>query len=595
MAQKAIENAQGVIEAFGGIRPMAKKMGVAVTTVQGWKKRNAIPGKRLDEILNAAREHDVDLDDVLDGDLVEVANENVSATVSKDVQAGEAEEDLGDADEAQVSQVSESAPIVLNDIHDAPDVIDDPVEDDAIGEDGRTTVEAVVPELRALHAKIDHLEKQPEANNSATVISVIALLTVLGALAAGAFFWQQSEAQKAEAIRAEAERVRLLEEKLNAVDSDVQGVKESQGFLGQIIPQDLGAQIDELKTQAQDLKEQANTLKEDVKSATDQAKAAAQGVSEDVLAKDAGNLEQRLTKLETHLQDLTGSPVLAGLLGRFDALQSNPEGQDVLARSVTELDALFEALKQSETLGQSEEAINQTLAEARNQSDALGQSFEAVPQDDLKAAALLLGMAQLRSSLNRDNAAFESDVALLQKLVGQDNPALNDALNRLAPHAQEGVLTPSGLSSELWTFAGDAVAASLSGEDVSVKEQAKARMNELFQVEKDGELVTGTDTQASLVKAERLLEQGNIEGAIASVQALDGDALSAMLPWLEKAQTSLDAQGAKRLVNDLLTTATAGAGGKLIHNEETGINNFVPNGVPQVPGAVQAPNLPSIQ
>lgn len=50
-----------IIERFGGIRPMAAKLGVAVTTVQGWKNRGHIPENRREEILKAAEAHDVDL------------------------------------------------------------------------------------------------------------------------------------------------------------------------------------------------------------------------------------------------------------------------------------------------------------------------------------------------------------------------------------------------------------------------------------------------------------------------------------------------------------------------------------------------------
>lgn len=43
-----------LIECFGGIRPMAAKLGIPVTTVQGWKKRGHIPENRHEEILAAA-------------------------------------------------------------------------------------------------------------------------------------------------------------------------------------------------------------------------------------------------------------------------------------------------------------------------------------------------------------------------------------------------------------------------------------------------------------------------------------------------------------------------------------------------------------
>ncbi len=50
-----------IIERFGGIRPMASKLGVAVTTVQGWKERGHIPEGRFPQIVAAAAEHGVDI------------------------------------------------------------------------------------------------------------------------------------------------------------------------------------------------------------------------------------------------------------------------------------------------------------------------------------------------------------------------------------------------------------------------------------------------------------------------------------------------------------------------------------------------------
>ncbi len=56
-----LQDCTAVIAAFGGIRPMAQKLGVPVSTVQGWKQRNAIPENRIGDILSAAETHNVDL------------------------------------------------------------------------------------------------------------------------------------------------------------------------------------------------------------------------------------------------------------------------------------------------------------------------------------------------------------------------------------------------------------------------------------------------------------------------------------------------------------------------------------------------------
>ncbi len=54
--------AQQIIARFGGIRPMANKLGVAVSTVQGWRERGSIPAGHHAEILAAANEHGVEID-----------------------------------------------------------------------------------------------------------------------------------------------------------------------------------------------------------------------------------------------------------------------------------------------------------------------------------------------------------------------------------------------------------------------------------------------------------------------------------------------------------------------------------------------------
>ncbi len=55
-------DAHGVVASFGGIRPMANKLGVAVSTVQGWRERGSIPAGRHAQIRAAAKKHGVELD-----------------------------------------------------------------------------------------------------------------------------------------------------------------------------------------------------------------------------------------------------------------------------------------------------------------------------------------------------------------------------------------------------------------------------------------------------------------------------------------------------------------------------------------------------
>jgi hypothetical protein len=53
---------EAIVERFGGIRPMAAKLDVPVTTVQGWKERGAIPARRWPDIQLSAARHAISLD-----------------------------------------------------------------------------------------------------------------------------------------------------------------------------------------------------------------------------------------------------------------------------------------------------------------------------------------------------------------------------------------------------------------------------------------------------------------------------------------------------------------------------------------------------
>jgi hypothetical protein len=56
--------AESVIDRFGGIRPMATKLAIPVTTVQGWKKRGIIPQVRHADIMAAAARENIAIDPV---------------------------------------------------------------------------------------------------------------------------------------------------------------------------------------------------------------------------------------------------------------------------------------------------------------------------------------------------------------------------------------------------------------------------------------------------------------------------------------------------------------------------------------------------
>lgn len=565
---KPIENASEVIERFGGIRPMAKKIGVAVTTIQGWKKRDVIPAARRQAILDAAVTYNVDLSDIFPD--APPANENDQADPAvvlddeRDVAPGESDVSGGDdsqesADECAEESADEQIAAQATEI------------EAKLAADKRC--ESVLGAPDDLQHRMDNVEKHVLSRHSWLII-VILLGVAIGVVA---LLWPQKITNNGH-----QDRLSALEERTRLIEGEMADVQDQQSFFGALLPENLDEQLASLQEQAGQAKEKL-----------DQAVVKAQEVSADVMAEDGSTLTERAQKLETHLQDMTGSPVLVGMLEKIQAMQGNAEAQTQVNRAMEELSVIVGAL--GGQMGAGSDMFATTLDSAREQSEALGQTFEDVPATDLKAAAMLLAMTQFRSSLNRDNAAFDTDFNVLMGLVGEEDIELRGALEKLAPHAKDGVLTPSGLTNEFKTLAGDAVVASLQGEDVSLGERARARMNEVLQVEKDGELISGTQTQATLAKADALLENGDLEEAVAVVQTLDGPAAAQMAPWLEQANVTLMAQKLKSLLTMNVSAAVHGAAGgitaggvvpgtsTLIQNEETGINILVPDRLPGMP------------
>ena len=110
---------------------------------------------------------------------------------------------------------------------------------------------------------------------------------------------------------------------------------------------------------------------------------------------------------------------------------------------------------------------------------------------------------------------------------------------------------------------------SLKGEDVSVADKAKVRLTQALNVKKDGELLGGTPTQKTVAKAQDELDHGDVQGAILTLQSLNGDAKTQAQPFIEQAQATLLADNIQNMIRQMIvanvgtnfnTAAGVGAG-----------------------------------
>jgi len=180
------------------------------------------------------------------------------------------------------------------------------------------------------------------------------------------------------------------------------------------------------------------------------------------------------------------------------------------------------------------------LEQAKADNAELAQSMGNVTGRDLSAAAMLLAMTQMRDSMNRAQP-FAEDLAVLQQLVGNDDPELTAAINRLAPYAENGILTPEGMSNELRGVTGEIIAGALRGEDVSVQDKIMARLGDILSVQKDGQPVIGIEEQAVVARAQVALDKGDVKAALRELNKLEGDAANAANPVTNQIQGALNA------------------------------------------------------
>lgn len=532
--KESVDNASEVIERFGGIRPMSSKTDIPVTTIQGWKKRNSIPAARVEEIMQAAQSHNVDLSGLIEKGS---ANQN-----------------------------------------DKPEAVE---EDIVLNEVVLTKAASPSQEVKSNVYNSDNLSAQLSQMEAKVVKKSVLISSgffVVILLAIAALVWPRAQDVN-NTLENNSRQIAALEGQVGNSDSGI------SAKVSDFIPESWQNQIDGWMGQAEQ-------IKSDAIAAKDQAQAALKKVEEisnDVLGANAGTLDQRVQKLGGHYNEVMATPQMAYFMEQIDSIGASVPGREVLSGAQGELSSLLS------TFSGTPEQMNAYLDKARQQSASLGQAFDGVPADDMKAAALLFAFNQMRAALNREGQPFDEDLQLLKNFIGDENTALHAAIDRLAPRAQDGVLSVQGLTNEFRDVAGDAVVASLQGEDVSVQEKAKARFNELFSVERDGELVTGTDTQAKLKEVMNLLDEGNLDKAIAKADALQGPEAEAVQPWIEKAKSTKAAEDVKDILGyniDLRTKDAANIGdagmslqglemeagpGNMIYDPKSGLRIYLPS------------------
>jgi hypothetical protein len=218
--KQSFNNAEDVIERFGGIRPMSTKTGIPVTTIQGWKKRDSIPATRTSEIVKAAEQNEITIQDL-------IATQGAKAVTPKPEKPVSLEKA---APEAKASQPDASS---------VPSSIAPPAE-------AAAPERPITDTLEERFAKVEQ-----SAITKSAMISVMIVILVLGALTLLLL-------PKAEEVDAKLD---ANGDQISALEGQVDDMREGGSFMGGLIPQEWKDQLGEYTQQATELKEQALAAK----------------------------------------------------------------------------------------------------------------------------------------------------------------------------------------------------------------------------------------------------------------------------------------------------------------------------------------------
>lgn len=523
--------AEEVIDKFGGLRPLANRLGIAPSTVQGWKERGVVPENRVPQVLDAAVEDGIILRGHVQQDVEDVAKPDAAPEPKAQETAAPKPEAAAEVKADATSEPKTDAPapsqpaskFVASSVAPAATA---PSEDDRrdhrdrrsagdrrqkqdpnfTGPDRRINDRRSGLDRRQQRAA-EWQHKKKFMERSMLTFAFLFIVIVL----AGVFIMMPEY----KAMQQQAAQYETMQKELATMNRQLATIKEDRTSISGRINEGLN----QLERTKEEIMQQVKTAEE----------AAAQVAN--------SNWQQRFSMAE---QKIFG---LRTMMNQVEGLINTPGGREALENSLRSLES---------TMGQYGGTITQDdLNVMRQQDPILATVMKDVRAEDVKAALMLLTLNEVRTTMGRETSPFADDLKLLQDL-NQDDPQVQASIQRLAPYAQSGVLSQQRLSDEFQGLAGDIVMAKLRGEDASIQNRAMERLSQMMTVRRI-DSAEGDNADAIVVRAQAKIDQGDISGAIAELQKLEGESAKTAAPWIAQAQNRVYAdQASSALTMDIM-------------------------------------------
>ena len=479
-----------VIQRFGGIRPMAQKLGVPVSTVQGWKERGAIPANRREEVMAAAERHGIALEPA---DL-SAAFTAAAIALPDDSDTSGAASAIGETEPVPTMPAEEPATAAWDATPDEETV--------ALSGDAPATAQPFGPAPAAA----------PASGRSALLPAVLAAAAVALAISASAPWWTRAiglAPQQAAPAGDAAGQAQALERRIAALES-----RPPAGATGGGAASELAPRLDALEQANAELKTALDRLAAAPGSATGGAPAPELAQRLDAVAGDLASVKEQLQGLQRENAQAVAPERLSAFSDRIE------ENAAELRAMQGELSRLVELPKRVQDLAGAIEA-------------ASGQT---------QRTAFVLASGQLEAALD-SGQPYASELGAVRRLAAED-PQLPALLEKLDEHSDEGIPGMAELRLRFDDVALAAAQAAQSEIEGDWMDRAWARLRSLVTVRPVGGDVAGDSPEAHLARAEARLDEGDLAGAVSELEALEGPAAEAAAPWLAGARARVAADQA---------------------------------------------------
>ena len=161
-------------------------------------------------------------------------------------------------------------------------------------------------------------------------------------------------------------------------------------------------------------------------------------------------------------------------------------------------------------------------------------ALETTQQSVADAAAAALAVSTLAESAN-SSRPFSEELAGLQRVL----PA-SPSLRALEPLARLGAPTRAGLAVQFGNLAGRAASAARNpGADADLFARIRYALSSIVSIRHVGS-IKGSTPDAILARAQVLLDEGDVEGAVAALEALPDPAREVLAPWFAAANRRIE-------------------------------------------------------